>query len=388
MLLCNGEAILREDLAIAVPPLSEASFPLPESFLQEVNWQVGIPHYFRSETGEMLSRPEFAVTVSFLLREDTLWAKAGHEVAFGQAVLFRGLRPTKRCREKLTVVRGKHNLGVRGRCFSMQFSAIRPGITSYVYNGVEYIDQSPLPNFWRAPVDNDRANGMPQRYAQWKIASLYPEPDPDATGFFPEVEEKEDRVCVTIRYRMPTVPVSRCSVRYEVFGDGTVETTLDYPAVKGLPEMPEFGMLFRLSADLDRVIWYGLGPEESYADRQRGARLGVYEKSVKENLARYLRPQECGNKCGVRWAKVVDRRGRGLLFTGDELSFSALPYTPHELENALHSYELPPIHYSVVRVALQQMGVGGDNTWGARTHPEYLLPAEQDLQLRFSFRGI
>ena len=147
-------------------------------------------------------------------------------------------------------------------------------------------------------------------------------------------------------------------------------------------------MLFRLSADLDRVIWYGLGPEESYADRQRGARLGVYEKSVKENLARYLRPQECGNKCGVRWAKVVDRRGRGLLFTGDELSFNVLPYTPHELENALHSYELPPIHYSVVRVALQQMGVGGDNTWGARTHPEYLLPAEQDLQLRFSFRGI
>ena len=388
VLLCNGEPVMRQELTIAVPPLSEASFPLPESFLKEVDWQVRIPHYFRSETGEMLSRPEFAVTISFLLKEDTLWAKAGHEVAFGQTVLFRGIRPTKRCQEKLTVVRGKHNLGIRGRCFSMQFSAIRPGITSYVYNGVEYIDQSPLPNFWRAPVDNDRANGMPQRYAQWKIASLYPEPDPDATGFFPEVEEREESVCVTIRYRMPTVPVSRCSVRYEVFGDGTVETTLDYPAVKGLPEMPEFGMLFRLNADLDRVIWYGLGPEESYADRQRGARLGVYEKSVKENLARYLRPQECGNKCGVRWAKVVDRRGRGLLFTGDELSFSALPYTPHELENALHSYELPPIHYSVVRVALQQMGIGGDNTWGARTHPEYLLPAEQDLQLRFSFRGI
>ena len=81
---------------------------------------------------------------------------------------------------------------------------------------------------------------------------------------------KEESVCVTIRYRMPTVPVSRCSVRYEVYGDGTVETTLDYPAVKGLPEMPEFGMLFRLNADLDRVIWYGLGP----CSRARGSASG------------------------------------------------------------------------------------------------------------------
>ena len=158
--------------------------------------------------------------------------------------------------------------------------------------------------------------------------------------------------------------------------------------MKGLPDMPEFGMLFRLDAELDRFSWYGLGPEDSYVDRQRGARLGVYEKGVEENLARYLMPQESGNKCGVRWAKVVDRRGRGLLFEGDALSVNVLPWTPHELENASHAYELPPVHHTVVRVALQQMGVAGDNTWGARTHPEYLLPAEQDLHLRFRFRGV
>ena len=99
-------------------------------------------------------------------------------------------------------------------------------------------------------------------------------------------------------------------------------------------------------------------------------------------------PQESGNKCGVRWAKVTDRRGRGLLFSGDELSVNVLPYTPHELENAAHAYELPPVHYTVVRVALQQMGIAGDNTWGARTHPEYLLPAEQDMHLSFCFKGI
>ena len=380
-LLADGIEVRRCERLLAVPPLHSESFELPVELLAERD--------LRERAARSLGKalPEFAVTVSFLLREDTLWARAGHEVAFGQTV-FQRERADFVCTEPLQVVRGRHNLGVRGQNFSAQFSAIRPGLTSYVYDGVEYITQSPLPNFWRAPVDNDRANQMPQRYAQWKIASLYPTPVGEDTPAFPEWERREHSVFVRIRYHLPTVPASGCTVGYEVFGDGTVRVSLDYEAVKGLPDMPEFGMLFRLDAELDRFSWYGLGPEDSYVDRQRGARLGVYEKGVEENLARYLMPQESGNKCGVRWAKVVDRRGRGLLFEGDALSVNVLPWTPHELENASHAYELPPVHHTVVRVALQQMGVAGDNTWGARTHPEYLLPAEQDLHLRFRFRGV
>jgi beta-galactosidase len=245
-----------------------------------------------------------------------------------------------------------------------------------------------MPNFWRAPTDNDCGNGMPQRYAQWKIASLYAIGLGPGMPLYPQVEEREHSVCVTFVYQMPTVPASGCALCYEVFGDGTVETTLSYKAVEGLGDMPEFGVLFKFSADLDRVIWYGLGPEESYADRQHGARLGVYEKKVSDSLARYLVPQESGGHCGVRWAKVVDRKGRGMLFEGDGMFFSALPWTPHELENASHAYELPEAHYTVVRAALGQMGVGGDDSWGAKTHPEYLLPANKDLSFTFRFRGI
>ena len=305
------------------------------------------------------------------------------------------LLPSKRsekaafvCNEPLRVVRGKWNLGVHGRNFSAQFSAIRGGLTSYVFSGTEMIEQIPMPNFWRAPIDNDRGNGMPQRYAQWKIASLYGIGIGPQAPLFPEVEQKEHSVAVTFDYLLPTNPLSGCRLRYEVFGDGTVQTTLSCKAVEGLCDMPEFGVMFKLNADYDRVVWYGLGPEETYVDRQKGAKLGVYEKTVAENMARYLVPQECGNKCGVRWAKVVDRRGRGMEFSGDELSFSALPWTPHELENAAHDYELPEVHYTVVRVALQQMGVGGDNSWGAQTHPEYLLPKNKDLTFTFRFKGI
>ena len=152
--------------------------------------------------------------------------------------------------------------------------------------------------------------------------------------------------------------------------------------------MPEFGVLFKLNADYDQVEWYGYGPEETYADRDQGAKLGVYRNKVADNMAAYLVPQECGNKTKVRYAIVTDRQGRGMLFSGKDLSFSALPYTPHEIENAKHHSELPPVHYTVVRVAGGQMGIGGDDSWGAPVHPEYHIYVGAKLTFSFTFRGI
>lgn len=132
----------------------------------------------------------------------------------------------------------------------------------------------------------------------------------------------------------------------------------------------------------------------SYKARRRGQayrqgnRCSCPFYPVADNIAEYLVPQESGNKCSVRYAKVMDKKGRGMLFFGDELSFSALPYTPHELENAAHHFELPPVHYTVVRVAKKQMGVGGDDSWGSHTHPEYLLDASEKMEFTFCFRGI
>ena len=378
ILLEDGKELLREALTVSVPPLSERSFPMPAAIAREMELR-------RRAGGE---EPEFAVTVSFTLKEDEPWAKAGHEVAFGQKVFPRAERRFS-CSEPLTVVRGKYDLGVRGARFSVQFSAMGMGLSSYVCDGVEYIKSIPAPSFWRAPTNNDAGNLMPQRYAQWKLASLYATPFGGGKPcFYPEVEEREHSVLVSFRLYLPTRPAASVKLSYEVFGDGTVRTTLRYEAVEGLGDMPEFGMLFRLPPELETMRWYGLGPEETYLDRQRGGRLGVWERSVRENLARYLVPQESGNHCGVRWMELTDAEGRGLRFEGGALSMSALPWTPHELENALHENELPQSRYTVMRVALAQMGVGGDDSWGARTHPEYLLPADRDLELQFTFKGI
>lgn len=166
----------------------------------------------------------------------------------------------------------------------------------------------------------------------------------------PQTEETDISVKVTFTYLMPTTPASECQLTYEVFGDGKVKTTLSYDPVKELGDMPEFGMIFKFNADYDNVQWYGLGETETYADR----------------------------------------KGRGIRFEMDKepMMFSALPYTPHEIENAMHPYELPQIHYTVVRVAKAQMGIGGDDSWGAYTHPEYLLNADRKMEFSFSFKGI
>ena len=202
------------------------------------------------------------------------------------------------------------------------------------------------------------------------------------------MEITPEAVRVSYCYRLPTCPAADCTLSYTVLPDGTVRVTLCCTPPVALGDMPEFGVLFKMDADYDRLQWYGLGPEETYADRCHGARLGIYETTAHASMARYLRPQECGNRLGVRWAKLTDRQGRGLYFTGDDFSFSALPYTPHELENAAHPFELPPVHSTVVRASLAQMGVGGDDTWGARTHPEYLLPAGKTLSFTFTMKGI
>jgi beta-galactosidase len=151
-------------------------------------------------------------------------------------------------------------------------------------------------------------------------------------------------------------------------------------------ELPEFSTLFVMDAAYDHLKWYGLGPDETYMDRCH-AKLGIYSNQVADNMAKYLVPQESGNKMGVRWAEVTDEKGYGLLFRAGGLQFSALPWSPQQIDAATHPNELPPVLDTYVRVGVQ-MGVGGDDTWGALVHPEYRLDNTKEMEIRFSFKGI
>ena len=374
----NGVVVKKQEIETAVPPLSTKDYEIPFAIL-------------RADDKDQKKDPdaEYTLTVSFWLKEDMSWADAGHEVAFGQKI-YKKIPAFHASEKPIRVVHGKVNIGVKGEDFDCLFSMLSGGLVSYRYAGKEMIEKIPMPNFWRAPVDNDNGSMAPARYAQWKIASMYI--SHRNGGMFDNVptnvEEKDNTVTVTYTYFMPTTPASKCQVAYTVFGDGTIETKLMYDPVEGLPDMPEFGMMFQFNADYDNLTWYGMGSEETYADRRHGAKLGIYSSKVADNMAKYLVPQECGNKVGVRYVRLVDAKGRGMMFEGDELSFSALPYTPHELENAAHVYELPQVHHTIVRVALAQMGVGGDDSWGSLVHPEYHIDVTKPLEFTFRFKGI
>lgn len=342
---------------------------------------------------------EYVLTLSFLVKEDLPWAARGHEVAFGQYVFvvkeesaLMGMPALVPAAGALRVAEGKYNLGVKGDSFEVLFSHLKGGLTSYRYGGVEMLKSMPVPNFWRAPTSNDHGNFMMQRYGQWLLASLYSSHkylDQDQIRMeMPDVHISGDQVQVSYVCHLPARPGAVCKITYQVYGDGTVQTTLSYDPVPELMDMPEFGMMIKMDAAYDQLAWYGRGPQETYGDRIAGSKVGIYRNRVADNMAGYLVPQECGNKTGVRWAKVTDQKGRGLLFTGDNMSFSALPYTPFEIEQAAHDYELPPVHYTVIRAALGQMGVGGDDSWGARTHEEFLLDTSKKMEFTFAMKGL
>lgn len=380
-LTLEGRQIADTKVDIGVEPLSQQTYQLPR-------WRYLTP-WSKEEPWMATDAGEYVVTVSFVLKEDTLWAQRGHEVAFGQGIYEIEAPQQRKPQSYMKVTDGTYNLGIKGEHFEVLFDKGGKGLVSYVYGGREMIKAIPKPNFWRAPTDNDNGNQMPFRYAQWKLASMYQlNGIPGSKEPNPVIVQETDKVTVTYTYYLPTTPESSCEVAYTVTGDGTVHTALSYDPPKGIHDMPEFGMLFKFDADYENLTWYGYGPAETYCDRERGGKLGIHHNKVADNIAQYLVPQECGNHTHVRRASVTDNLGRGMEFSGKELSFSALPYTPHELENAMHSYELPPVYYTVVRVALQQMGVAGDDSWGARTHEEYLIDVTRPLKLEFDFKGI
>ncbi len=377
----DGKQIEKKVLQTNVGPLQEAEYPIPEI-------KIAAPGIY-------------SMTVSFHLKTEECFAAAGFEVAFGEKIiqvnnhegnnyiLPDGLEDTTSL-HGLKVIKGKLNIGVKGDHFEALFSYLNGGLVSYRYAGKEMIKAIPKPNFWRAPTDNDYGNQMPARYGQWKLASLYMthKNGDDAWKSEPELVIGKDMVTVSYRYYLPTVPASECLLIYTVHLDGSIKVRLEYEPDDALKDMPEFGVIMKIDADYDRLEWLGMGPQETYADRRLGAKFGLYQNKVLDNMARYLLPQECGNKTGVKYAKVMDAKGRGMIFYGTEMNFSALPYTPHEIENAQHPYELPPIHYTVIRASLMQMGIAGDDSWGAKTHEEYLIPTDHKLVFEFFMKGI
>lgn len=375
----EGVPVEKTSFSADVAPQTEAELTYPEAFSKAVKAT-------SKEAGE------YTITVSFCLKEDTIWANAGHEVSFGQytysvkeeavgiTMLAEAVEAAGNTEATPVFIESPGHIGIKGRHFHYIFARGGKSLVSMKYAGKELLVEPPVPNFYRAVTDNDRGCQVPRRYGQWKLASQY--------AYVENVSYSGGKeVVVTYNYKFPTSPEGRCTVTYRVDGTGKIRVSMDYIPVEGLHDMPEFGLMFKLPAEFDKVTYYGLGPEENYCDRNKGAKLGLYQTNAKDNLTPYLLPQECGNRTGVRYAKVTDYRGVGVQFAGENLELSVLPYTPQELETATHHFELPNVNYTVVRVMKQQMGIAGDDSWGARPHEEYLLDVSKPVHFEFVMAG-
>jgi beta-galactosidase len=333
---------------------------------------------------------EYFLQLSFTTKEPTPWAKPGFEVAKQQLPVDAGapaVPPVPLARvPALRHDDGEKTVTVRGKGFSVTVDKMSGTITSYEAAGVRLIDSGPVPNFWRAPTDNDRGNGHHTRNQTWRDAGAGRKVT-DVT-----VRALRDKaVEIKVAGTLPTTVESTYTTTYTVFGNAEikVDNTL-HPGASNLPYLPEVGTLLFLPRRLDRLHYYGRGPEENMWDRSNATDVGLYSGTVSGQWTPYLRPQESGNKTDVRWAALTDRAGTGLLVSGEPLlELNASHFTPEDLSSGVrHDYQLTPRDAVVLRVNHRQMGVGGDNSWGAHTHDEYKLFAGRDYSYTYRLRPL
>jgi len=384
----NGTEVVASGRGVyAVQPGQKALIELP--FAEAV-----------ADAGLRLPSDELVLTVSLHLREACNWADQGHEIAWEQFVLP-GVAMTAVVADAdaagavaigqdtaaaVQIERQEGAIRLCGREFSVSLDTASGDLVSYVYQGVELFKTGPAPNFWRAYTDNDRGNKHDIRCAPWREAG-----SGRTLRALSARQTGNGGAEVRVQVALPTEPVvSSLELVYTVVPDGEVEVRLELvPGPEKLPEIPEIGMLFTMDGTFQQLQWYGRGPHENYWDRAVGAKLGLHSGTVAEQFVPYLRPQECGNKTDVRWATLTDASGRGLRIAGSPtVELNALPYTPAELEAHDHTCKLPASDKVVVRVNYKQMGVGGDDSWGARVHPEFTLYANRSYAYAFRFKGI
>lgn len=332
---------------------------------------------------EMTAFGEYTITVSALLHEDTIYAQAGYEVAFDQVVYATAKKEVSATKiNALRISYDGFNVGAVGENFHVFFNM--KGLTDYTYASKAYLHgRIARPNFFRPATQNDTANQYGFRYGRWQSASLYQQ------IIYQGYRTDENRTYLEVMYKHILWPDDESYVdvvyRVDSFGAVEIDMTL-HPSEKTI-EAPEFGYMMSMPLDFEEVTYYGYGPEENYVDRIHGARLGIFSYDIDDNFTPYLMPQECGNRCGVRKAWISDGQNHVLEITSDVCELSVLRYLPNEIDNATHVDELPIPYQTVVRINAMQMGIAGDNTWGAKTHDEYLLPKNEELHFRFKIKG-
>lgn len=313
---------------------------------------------------------DLRLTISFILKRDALWAKAGHEVAWEQFCIQEGalLSSELENRGRLKVRADEEHLSISGSGFSIQWEKNATGsLTSLTYHGKEMLAHpadfplQPVTQAFRAPTDNDKSFG------NWlaKDWSLHQMDNPRISLDSFKHEVREDgavivRVQTRNRYKEGMIVTK---FLYTILSDGTVDLKTTFQPQGILPELPRLGIAFCLSSDYNTFIWQGRGPQDNYPDRKTSAAVGLWKRSVADQYVHYPRPQDSGNKEEVRRLMLTDRHGKGIRVDAveDVFSASALHYTAQDLYKETHDCNLKPHPEVILSLDAAVLGLGNSS---------------------------
>jgi beta-galactosidase len=367
------------DLDIA--PRAEKTFmlPLPATLPEKTSWR----H----------AKQEYWLTMRFLLRADTAWAKKGHELAWEQwDVPFRSgpISVSDSAMEPLTMADGGNVIRFANDKVAVVFDRLQGTIGSYSYAGIKLLDRGPIPDFWRAMTDND--------LGAWKavVGAARRDPKQDITVWRHAGEAWSVKSVtatmvngsgqVSVDAELPLVG-AKYTMTYTINGLGEILVDGSYtPGNAPLSMMPRFGTQLVVSPGFEHIAWLGRGPAETYIDRQF-ERIGTYRSTVREQWVEYSRPQENGNKTDVRWVSLTNDAGVGLMAIGDPLlSVGAMHATHDDVEQAAYSFQLPARTEIYLNLDFKQMGAGGIDSWSRNAWPMEPYRIAPDRPLRYAYR--
>ncbi len=288
-------------------------------------------------------------------------------------------------------------LEVSGTDLKIIFDLVSGRMESFNYKGKEILKKGPEPDFWRPPTDNDYGYNMDKLFGVWKKAG-----ERTVVTKANISQPEPGKVIVSFNYDIPDTEgkkIGGYASSYTILGSADVIVKNQFSKISStIPEIPRMGMQMQLPQEFVNLTWLGRGPHENYVDRKTSADVGLYESTVADQYTPYIRPQENGYKTDTRWLTLTDENETGILVCGSPLiSFAALnnihddfespgklsQYRPDAKTANTHTIDVKPRDLVNLNVDLGQMGVGGDNSWGARIHPQYRLP---DMKYEYSFR--
>ena len=337
-----------------------------------------------------ISNTESYLNLELRTTEDCSWAEEGHVVAEEQFVIneFENTYDELELGEELVVADTYGSLRIIADDINIRFERRERNQLYSIKVGGEDILSAPVRfNFWRALTDNDRGNRAGSRLGCWRDAG-------DTPGIYNNTKFSIDEYKISDEGRKVTVncsavvctdPESKAKLVYTITSKG-IGVDLQFMPDPSLPDIPEVSMLFELPGDFENVTYLGEGPYENYIDRRYGTKIGIYNTTVTDMYTDYLKPQECGNRTGVRYATLVGKKKTFTLVAEPVMEFNASHYLPLEIENAWHKKELPESNKTVVRAIARQQGVGGYDSWGANTSEKYLNKTDRTYRLKFQIR--